>query len=347
MMMPIVMNTSFERLAQIDEYISFIWATRYYTSGEFELCVPVDENTTSIFQKNFYVTRDDDDQVGIIEKIRIEKTVDNQEMAIVSGRFLTSILGRRIIAVQTQVSGEISSCIETLINQNAISPAVSARRIPNLSFRSDLESLQSMQAQFTGDNLLEAISKIAQTYGIGIKACITQNNGFEFILFEGVDHSIAQSTNPCVIFSDAYDNLLSSEYEESYQDLVTDVLIAGEGEGLARKTLWVTKNAPSGLNRYELFQDARDASTNDGEISDEVYYNQLRGEALESITAFTSAFTGEVDFSNVVYKQDVNIGDICTIKNKRWGLSINTRLVEIIESVGENGAYTITPSFGI
>ena len=128
---------------------------------------------------------------------------------------------------------------------------------------------------------------------------------------------------------------------------MTDVLIAGEGEGLARKTLWVTKTAPSGLNRYEFFQDARDASTNDGEISDEVYYNQLRGEALESITAFTTAFTGEVDFSNIVYKQDVNIGDICTIKNKRWGLSINTRLVEIIESIGENGAYTITPSFGI
>lgn len=347
MMIPIIMNTSFVRLAEVDNYISFIWATRYYTNGEFELCVPVDENTITLFQEDYYVIRDDDDHVGIIEKITIEKTTDNQERAIVSGRFLSSILARRIIAVQTQVSGQVASCIQTLINQNAISPSISARQIPNLSFVSQLTSSNTIQAQYTGKNLLETISEISQTYGIGFKTILTENNGFQFTLFEGVDRSYDQSVNPYVVFSDEYDNLISAQYEESHQELVTDVLIAGEGEGLDRKTLWVTKDAPTGLARYEFYQDARNASTNDGEIDDTTYYNQLRGEALESITTFTSAFTGEVDFSNIEYKKDINIGDICTIKNTRWGIFINTRLVEIIESVSESGAYTITPSFGI
>lgn len=348
MMIPIIMNTDFIKLAIVDDYISFIWATRYYTCGQFELCVSVDENTTSLYQEGFYILRDDDDDhVGIIEKIRIETLSDGQERAIITGRFLSSILARRIIAVQTQVSGQVDSCIETLVNENAISPTIEAREIPNLSFVSEVDSSQTMQAQFTGDNLLEAISQIGQTYGIGFKTILTEENGFQFTLFEGTDRSYGQSANPYVVFSDEYDNLISSEYEESHQEMITDVLIAGEGEGLDRKTLWVTKDAPTGLARYELYQDARNASTNNGEIPDETYYNQLRGEALENITTFTSAFAGEVDFSNVKYGTDINIGDICTIKNTRWGIMMNTRLVEVIESISETGAYTITPSFGI
>lgn len=347
MMTPIIMNTSFIKLAIIDDYISFIWATRYYTCGEFELCVAVDEKTIGLFKKNFYIMREEDDHVGIIENIKIEALNDGQERIIVSGRFLSSILSRRIIAIQTQLYGRVDSCIEQLIDENAIDPEIVARRIPNLVFTSEVTSSQNMQAQFTGKNLLETISEIGQTYGVGFKTILNDDNEFEFILFEGIDRSYNQSENPHVIFSDEYDNLISSQYEESCQTMVTNVLIAGEGEGLDRKTLWVTKTDPTGLDRYEFYQDARNASSNDGEIPEETYYNQLRGEALESITTFTSAFAGEVDFSNVKYGVDINVGDICTIKNDRWGLSINTRLVEVIESVSETGAYTITPSFGI
>ena len=54
-----------------------------------------------------------------------------------------------------------------------------------------------------------------------------------------------------------------------------------------------------------------------------------------------------MDFTNVKYREDVNVGDIVTIKNTKWGIHINSRLVEVIESVNESGAYSITPSFGI
>lgn len=346
MMIPILANTNFERLAEIDNYITFIWTTRYYESGDFQLQVPVNPTAVSMFQIGYYILRDDDDHVGIIEDVIIENTPTKKEVITISGRFLSSILMRRIIAVQTQVSGQVPSCIQKLINENAISPSILARQIPNLSFVSLVTSSLTMRAQYTGKNLLETISKICSTYGIGFKTILTASHSFQFTLFEGVDRSYGQSVNPYVVFSDEYDNLISSQYEESHQELVTDVLIAGEGEGLNRKTLWVTSAASSGLARYEKYQDARNTSTNDGEIDDETYYNELRGEALESITTFTSAFTGDVDFSNIKYKEDVNIGDIVTIKNTKWGIYINSRLVEVIESVSESGAYTITPSFG-
>ena len=464
--LPIVMNSQFKRLAVIDEYNSLIWTTRYYTCGDFELCVDIDEKTNGLFHKGYYIMREDDENVGIVEKIQIVKTEDDHETLIVSGRFLPSILGRRIISKQTVVSGTVSACINTLLNNEAISPIVKARGIENLYIDpNSLNTSQTMQAQYTGSNLLEKISEICQTYGLGFKVTLNPYGFFVFDLFEGTDHSYGQSENPYVIFSDEYDNLLSSQYVEDYSEIVTDVLVAGEGEGADRKTLWVnsginlipnksgywqsgglnggqnvdnttalqtrirlitgipvqpnttyiiTKTAgyaigihqmtaeggtflhdslwqtgttysfttepnctfiricfrtdPSGdispsvigtdavitmtesdtgLNRYEVWKDQRNLQSNNGEITEAEYEAQMRESGLESITKITTAFTGTVYFGNLQWKQDVNIGDICVIENKRWGIYINSRLVEVIESVAETGEYSIVPSFGI
>ena len=345
MMMPIIMNTSFEKLAVIDDYISFIWTSRYYSSGDFELCVDVNSDYIGLMQKDYYVIREDDENVGIIEDIKIQSDDDGHEMLVITGRFLQSILERRIIAVQTTVSGKVSACIYKLINDAIISPTITARQISNFILGSYTSS-ESMQAQYTGDNLLDTISKICETYGLGFKVTLNSNNQFVFQLYEGTDRTYDQSVNPWVIFSDQYDNLLSSEYEENYSDIATAVLVAGEGEGLDRKTLWVTDSA-TGLNRHEVCDDARNIRSNDGAISDSEYDELLQEAGQEQLTKYTAAFTGEVDFSSVEYKTDLNLGDLVVIENSKWGLHMNTRLVEVIESVSEFGEYKIVPTFGV
>ena len=344
-MIPVVMNTSFERLAVIDYYSSFIWSTRYYSVGDFELCVDVTQENISLFQKDYFIVRDDDEHVGIIEDIKIQKNSDDQELLIVSGRFLSAILARRIIAVQTTVSGTISACINTLINQNVVNPSIAARKISNFTIGSH-SITETLDAQYTGKNLLETISTIAETYGIGFKTTLNSNNQFVFQLFKGVDRTYDQSVNPWVIFSDKYDNLLSSEYEENYMDIATAVLVAGEGEGLERKTIWVTDGS-TGLARHELYKDQRQLQSDDGEITDAEYTKLMQESGKESLTKYTSAFTGTVYFDNVKFKEDINIGDLCVIENSRWGIYLNTRLVEVIESTNEAGEYSIEPTFGV
>jgi hypothetical protein len=70
-------------------------------------------------------------------------------------------------------------------------------------------------------------------------------------------------------------------------------------------------------------------------------------EGLESMTTYTRAFSGEVDFESVKYKEDINIGDLCVIQNTKWGIYVNARLIEVIESIDESGKYTINPTFGV
>ena len=340
------MNKNFEMLAIIDYYVSFIWTTRYYDCGDFELVVDVNSNSLDLFQKDYYICRDDDEHVGIIENIKIQKNEDGQELIIVSGRFLSCILGRRIISEQTQINSTVSDAIYLLLNNEIIDPLIAKRKISNFTY-GDYTTAETIEVQYTGDNLLKTITAICSTYGIGFKTLLSDNNQFVFQLFDGVDRSYGQSVNPYVVFSDEYENLLSSEYEENYQDIATNVLVAGEGEGLDRRTLWVTETDPSGIDRHEVYKDHRDIRSNDGEISDVEYLNMLREAGLQNLTTITQAFTGTVYFNNIVYKEDVNIGDICTIENKKWGIYINSRLVEVIESINEAGEYSIIPSFGL
>lgn len=343
---PIIMDTSFNRLGAIDDYASFIWTTRYYTVGDFEICVDITTKNKEMMKKDYYVLREDDENVGIIEDITITFNEDLKEIMIIKGRFLSSILARRIIEKQTQINATVSNGVYSLLLNDAIAPSNVKRKIPSLVYAMT-NYTDRLDAQYTGKNLLAVIQGISETYHIGFKILLDEKNQFTFSLYRGVDRSYNQEINPHVIFSDEYDNLLSSKYQEVYSEAITDVLVAGEGEGTERRTLWVTRENKSGLERYEHYQDQRNLSSNNGEISDAEYENQMREEGLESITTHTSAFEGQVYFDNIEYRKDVFIGDVCVIENTRWGIFINSRLVEVIESVSEDGSYTINPTFGV
>lgn len=344
-MIPIILDNNFTRIAMIDDFISLIWTSRYYKVGDFELCADI--SRANILKVGYYVTRyGDDSHLGIIEDIKFQHNEDMQEMIIAKGRFLPAILARRVIAAQTQVSGTITNAIHTLINDNAISPSLATRKINGLTFSSSVALSTTMNAQYTGANLLSTIESICETYSIGFDCTLNDNNGFNFSLYQGVDRSYNQSANPYVVFSDKYDNLLTSAYTEDFNAYTTDVLVGGEGEGTARTMVWSAKQSRSGLNRYEKFLDASNAVSNDNIITMETYKKQLQGLGLEQITTYTTAFEGQVNFSGVILGQTLKVGDICTIENSKWGLSINSRLIEVIESVGEDGIYKAVPTFG-
>lgn len=343
-MQPIILDKEFKRLCVIDDYISFIWTTRYHTTGDFELCIDVSNDKSTYIKRDFYVAREDDDNVGIIESVSIEMNEDGHEILIISGRFLSSILGRRIISQQTSFSNKtIANVMTTLITNEVVSPSIEERKIDGFIL-GEMNGDDKITVQYTGQNLLETIETLCETYGLGHKT-ILNGDQFEFILYKAEDKSYDQSVNSYVVFSDEYDNLLSSEYFEDSKQLITDVLVAGEGEGLNRISEWAGNG--TGLDRYELYLDRRDLSRNDGEINLEDYYDQLIEIGLENITNTITSFTGQVYFDNIEYKKDVFVGDICSIENTNWGIYINSRLVEVIESVDETGNYSIIPTFAV
>ena len=490
-MLPYIYDWNWNKIGMFEQYISFIWTRRYYSTGDFQLTLPITDDIVNLITNGAYIGRPDCDEYGIIEKrefSKIERLEDNEAVVIISGRFLTGFLARRVVDKQTNLSGNAGACINRLINENVINPSNTIRRIDGFGV-DNRTSGKYMEQQITGKNLLEAVESICKEKKIGLKG-LHNVNGKRFLiqLYEGKDRSYSQRVNPYVIFSAEYDNLESSNYLEDQTATVTDVLVAGEGEGLDRKMVWASAgtnvlntsyvianggtgwayssgtmtctnggfriqsgqfiqgqtytiaftlkktsgtmvsvggdttdftenkitingvqttntwsngvavnndtseqkivytftyneeatrdfffrinrgatsnecswkitnlklvigeelNEHTGLGRWEVFQDARNASTNNGAISDTVYKAMLRQEGLESVTGYYKLFAGNVSFNNISLGDDLNLGDIVTIENKQWGMNVDARLVELIESTESSGEYSIIPTFTI
>ena len=173
------------------------------------------------------------------------------------------------------------------------------------------------------------------------------SKGFVFKLYSGVDRSYGQSVNPYVVFSPNFENIIESNYIESKMALKNVALIGGEGEGTARK--YTSVGTASGLDRRELFIDARDVRSEDdngNSIPEAVYLEQLRQRGREKLAENVDvvAFEGEADVSTMfTYGVDFFMGDIVQIANE-YGHETKSRIVELISSESEEGVSTY-PTF--
>ena len=350
-----ILDQSFNLVGIIDEYVSLIWRPAYYDVGDFELYVNASTNNIELLQEGYYLVRDTDisvdssgnviyNKVMIIKNHKITTDVENGDYLLVSGRELKFILNQRIVWTQTNLDSNVETAIRRLVNDNAISPANTNRIIPNLIL-DDLSNISGpIRKQITGDKLDEAITEICKTYNLGWNIYIKANK-LVFKVYQGLDRSYNQTDRPYVVFSDDFENIINSEYELNTENYANTALVAGEGEGSARTTTTLNDNN-SGLNRYEVYIDSRDTSSNDGEVSASDYTSLLAEKAIEKLSeyAITTAFTGEVQYDyNFEYGKDYYLGDIVTVIN-RYGLSGNVRVLSTIESDDENGTKLI-PQF--
>lgn len=346
----LVLNTNYESIAVLDTYESLIWTDRYNSYGDFEMFFAMDESSLQYLKEDNYLWLKDSEHTMIIEDIRIDADTEDGNHLVVTGRSLESILERRIIWGQRVFTGNLQTAIQMMLNECIISPSIADRKISNFRFVASTDpkiTSLTIDNQYTGDDLYTVIKSLCEENNIGFKIILTDDNWFEFSLYAGVDRSYDQTENPYVVFSPNFENIINSNYFSSKASYRNVTLVAGEGEGTARKTTVV--GSGSGLNRREVFTDARDISseTEDGvTLSDTEYYAQLRSKGLKTLAdhPITTAFEGEVEVTRLFkYGEDFYIGDIVQIANE-YGNEGSAYISELIISRSEEGL-SVYPTF--
>jgi hypothetical protein len=332
----------------VDTASSIIWANRHRQCGDFEIYVSASAEMLDLLQSDRFVVRPDDDMVGIIECVRIETNEETGDYLLATGRCARSILARRIIWDQTTLDGTTENGMRRLITDALISPTIPARRYDRLRLAPAHGYTDRTTAQYTGDNLLEAVEGLCAAKNYGFRIFRDEGNNLALDFYKGVDRSMSQSERPRVLFSAEYDNLRATAYTLDKQGYKTVALVAGEGEGTARRRTTVSRAVDQeGLHRRELYVDARDVSSNEGEITDSEYMAQLaeRGDTGLSEAPIVQSMEGEIVPGQMhTYKQDYFLGDIVTVMDK-YGVQADTQVLEVVEVWDENG-YTCTPTFG-
>lgn len=347
----LVLNKNFESILVLDSFESLIWTDRYNKYGDFEIYMPASIEIFDYLKEDYYLYNPDSEHMMIIEDTAIKSDSDDGDHLIINGRSLESLLYRRIIWKQTNLSGNFQNGLKQLIYDAIIDPEDESRKIPNFIFEESTDeritSLE-LEAQYTGDNLYDVISSNCIDKKIGFKIILNDDNQFVFSLYSGEDRSFSQDSNPFVIFSPNFENIINSDYKKTRNEYRNVTLIAGEGEGVDRKTS-VIGNV-SGIDRRELFTDARDISskTDDGTLTNEQYIEKLNQRGIEELKKYEEdeVFEGKVETTQMfVYKKDFFIGDIVQLANG-YGMEARSRISEMIFSQDENGE-SVYPTFEI
>lgn len=355
-----VLDQNFELQGVIDQYASVIWRPSYYEIGDFELYLPANSKAIDLLRENRYLVRRGDitvvdgvttyKKVMIIKNLQLNTDVENGDFLTVTGRELKYILHQRIVWGRSIIRDSVEYAIRRLIGSNAVHPVEPTRVIPDMQFAEAKGYSEQIELQISNKQLDEAVIELCKTYGYGWDIYIT-NNKLTVDIYKGVDRSYNQSERPYVVFSNKFNNLHNTTYELATEQYANMTLIGGEGEGLDRTYAYVN-NDVSGLERYEIFTDARDISQNlDNEeevISYEDYLLLLEERGRENLATFsmTEGFSGEV-ISDMTFKygEDFFIGDTVTVINE-YGIGRNVIVLSAIESHDENGTKLI-PQFNI
>lgn len=352
-------------LGIIDTADSVIWHSVYFGVGDFEIYVKVSPDVAELLQAGRLVTRPDDLEVGIIEKINIADDPNKGTMLTATGRFAKSILERRLIYnlsgtvnTPTILRGNVEAEVRRVVKENAIDCAFDSRRnIPLLALGALAglphtivdENGAAAAKQVSYQNLLTYTDELLQEYGLAATVILDEDAGkLRYVIYAGIDRSWdnAEGNDP-IIFGKDYDNLTSGKYEYNATTEKNVALIGGAGEGVERFYSLVA-GEQAGLQRRELWVDAssvnrtyKDDSDTEQTYTDSEYRTMLNSAGKQQLVANVATETFDTPFdiqnSRWQYNRDFALGDIITTQNEDIGKFANVRLREVLEVQDENG----------
>ncbi|MED4299743.1 siphovirus ReqiPepy6 Gp37-like family protein [Geobacillus stearothermophilus] len=339
-MQPIrILTPSFQFLGEIDDYESLQFIRRFRKPGEFELHINMNKNLTETLQEDNLVFLSPR-KVGVI--LHRELSRDNTEQLVVKGYTLQGILSRRITVPPVgQAYDKIKANAETVlkhyVRQNAVEPADPNRIIPNLVIADDLQRGLIVDWQSRFKNLVDELESISFSAGIGWDVFLDlQQQKWVFEVYVPRNLTTSQNTLPPVIFSVDFDNIKNQTFTDSAINYKNYGYIGGQGEGEDRAVVEVG-NA-SGLSRIETFIDARDIEEGENLTT----RGQQKLQEMQKILSFESEI---LTYGPFVYEKDWDLGDIVTVQDKKWGITLDTPITEIKE-IYEPGGFRLEATFG-
>lgn len=365
------LNKNRELVGIIDTAQSIQWLERFFTLGTFEVYVQVNDDVLNIVNQSYFIARNDSTFVGVIERVENEDDVDNGNFLIIQGRMAESLISRRIIRNITYLNSTLVDICYTLLRANILTPelqageTVSPRKMSclNVDVINKIVNNPTLQVQATFENnLYTYLSELLKSNNSSIKLVLNDNGKFDVVLYEGTDRSYNQTTNPYVVFSKEFDNVVSSTYSFDSSNTANALYVGGENNDTASEGRYIDKyelasdgSVLSDIDRIEVFINASDLKQNweeekaDGtkvshSISTSSYRKLLKDRGKESIVFPSEELTADVDLTMYVYNQDYFLGDIVTIFNETQGVYTNKRLVGMDIVDDENGR-TLAPTF--
>lgn len=266
-----VLDENFKKIGIINKYYDLLWIYPFAELGSCTLVTPPDK-TSKLFKLGRYILKSDDNDVMRIHTIKTTYSQTEGEKIEIQGHALAAILSQRInnkiLNFNTTQPAEI---ITTLINGNFNQQG--ERFLPVECDVSEIigEEFKMDGYQDSYGNILTIINEFCLTYGFRYRMrCLEDRFKLKFYRCRDVTDKVR--------YDYRLNNIHNAQEIKSALQYKTVALVAGAGEGNARKKVWVNNDENlTGINRHEVYVDARDITdtTESGEIIEETTYNNM------------------------------------------------------------------------
>lgn len=344
------MTRNFELINEVDHYSSLQLIRSWHGIGSIELRVNRHIRGANDLQRGRIIFPHNQLHKAYVirhREIELDENGKASENWIIRALSLKSWIAQRITyppphTAYDNKSDNAESVILHYINNNVINPTDSKRKINNLVLAANENRGTNINWQSRFKNLAEEITEISLLSGLGWNIDIDiENKQFVFKVLEGRNLSVNQSTLPPAIFSPEFGTLKELSYVESDLNYMNYAIVAGQGEGVERRIVEVGNS--EGHERYELFVDARDieeTDENDDPIPEPIIEQNLIERGLQKLKEHEQEIYLEGQVlrkSRLTYETDYDLGDVVTLQNKDWGITMDARITEIKEVYEPSG----------
>lgn len=355
-------KVTLERIDIVNKCKYVQYEDQFNDYGLFTLIVPLKEKSVSNLKKGNVIWFEDD-VFGIIYYIN-KSSQNDEETITVRGYTLKYILSYRVFERTYSYNGDVGLNMKNMIDDLIVNPKEFNRKIDFIESENITLGVDK-SVQYTGDKLNEAIQDMLATEGYGYKTIVNLSkipsariSSVKFIPVKPFDRTLnnLDDNNP-VIFSFDMDNLKSLEFTEDCTESYTLAYVAGEGEGLDRSVIKCGDESSLGINRRELYVDARDLQSvyydDDGReitIPKDDYIKKLEQRGLEKLSNFkvSTEFDGSIYIGNKFYKynEDFFLGDKVTIVDNELNLLFDLQISSVTKTYSNDGSEYFDIKFG-
>lgn len=367
-----VFDKELNAIGVIDEMASLIWTIKYFAVGAVKLLAPMTTHNQQLLISGNVIVKHDEyidyidenentwRRAAEITYVHYRKDENGQEQIEVEAQMLGFWLNQRVITPQLALTGTCQLVVNKIVQKNVGSEAAIRRRFPNFMVLAQ-DDLGGTSFDYSNEALKalgDEVRDICQQGKIGYDILVCERQKlYGFYLYEGKNLTSGNTDgNPPCIFSRDFDNVNEQDYENDSSNVKNHAYVRGSADSNnVQEVVEVDNASATGLELKEVLIDATDISRSAEDSSGTAidipvatYRAMLASRGNTELASMIENYTfnSSVNIqSNLKYKEDFDLGDRVTCIEKRWNITINSRITELTQTF-ESGKTLIEATFG-
>lgn len=311
-----IYDETLTRIGELSVYQSLVWEEAYQDAGECQLVCAISPAATALLKNGYFVGKKDRQTLWQI------KSTEKYEGLLWANGFTVNytLLDDRVYD-SILTTGNVETTLRSAVSGKRPAPIVGLSALRGLT--------ESHVSQHTYQDLFSLSQDLCAQTDLGFRFIHDKTN--KMLLFD----VYKGETRTNVRFSEDYGNLANLALKQSETDYKNVAYVGGAGEGAERTFVVCGDTSTYGLERHEMFVDARDLSQEDGQSTAD-YQALLRARGIEKLNEHNAGLSVSFDISSQDFGVTFDVGDTVTALLKSDGLKLYVRIISAKQTYEKN-----------